>query len=171
MPSASQSAGVNSLIGSHTPVYPVSLVGIFCDSTDSTSTSRRNAAASSGGDRIDVKSGTPLKPGRLRQTRHNLYMPVIMCQLLRVKGGRVNDVIVGGPVQGRLDLGDHLLHHPGKVVDAVLLDVLVVAGMRLRQDPGLERKPAGKGAEGHEARACPARSASRAASSCWIMSQ
>ena len=41
--------GNNSLIGNHTPVYPVCLAGIFCGSGNSTSTSRRKAAACSGG--------------------------------------------------------------------------------------------------------------------------
>ena len=73
-----QRDGNNSLIGNRTPVYPVCLAGIVCDSGNSTSTSRRKAAACFGRNRIDVKTGTPLKAGRLRQTRHNLYMPVIM---------------------------------------------------------------------------------------------
>ena len=41
--------GNNSLIGSHAPVYPVCLAEILCDSGNSASTSRRNAAACSGG--------------------------------------------------------------------------------------------------------------------------
>ena len=53
--------------------------------------------------RIDVKAGAPFKAGRLRQARNNLYMPVIVAQLVAVKGGRVNDVVVRRPIDGRFD--------------------------------------------------------------------
>ena len=41
-----------------------------------------------------------------------------MAKLLGVKGGRVNDVVIGRLIQRRFDLADHLLHHGRQLVDA-----------------------------------------------------
>ncbi len=62
-----------------------------------TSTSRRKAAAFSGGTGIDVEAGAPLEARDLGQPRNHFDMPMVMRKLAVVKRRGVDDVIVGGP--------------------------------------------------------------------------
>ncbi len=96
-----------------------------------------------GRDGVDVEAGSPLEASDLRQPGNDFDVPMVVGQLLVVKRGGVNDVIIGGGIERLLELVENLAEDAAEVVDPGLRDVLEVAGMVLGEDPGLEREPAG----------------------------
>ena len=76
--SVSVGSSSRTLIGKWNAFYPVCLVGIFCAFDDAISRLSHESGRLFRAAPVDVKTGPPLKAGRLRQTRNNLYMPVIV---------------------------------------------------------------------------------------------
>src|SRR5258706_6019484 len=59
-----------------------------------------------GGHGIYIEPRAPLEAGHARDARDDLEMPVVVIQRPRVQRARVDQVVIGGIVQRRLDLGD-----------------------------------------------------------------
>ena len=108
----------HSLIGNRTLDYPVGLTEISCGSRASTSTRGRGRCLPRP-PRDGRKTRYPTQNPPSRQTRKNLWVPVIMSQFAGVKGGRAHNpgVIVRRRVQCGRDFADDLLR-PGQAARA-----------------------------------------------------
>src|SRR5688572_30281014 len=80
-------------------------------------------------------------------------MPVVALDIVAVERRRVDEEVVGRPVERALDLEQRRLEARRQLLDLVARAVLEVGGVALREDPRLEREPRGERLERDEGRA------------------
>src|SRR5260370_15746674 len=87
-------------------------------------------------------------------------MPVVLRHLSLLQRSGVDDEVVGGMLERLIELAQCPAQHPGQVLESGSVAVFEMGIVALGQDPGLERKSRGIGAEydevirlSHQARA------------------
>src|SRR5579872_960773 len=94
-----------------------------------------------------MEAGGPFESGDFGELGHDLDMPVVLRHLSLLKRRGVDDEIVGGVLKGLVEFAQCAAKDPGQVLERGGVAVFEMGIVALGQDPGLEGKSRGIGAE------------------------